>query len=393
MSDLLSVLKGAFVVLSTTLSLGFQAVFGIDTAQKQNPLPTPPTLTAPSTVASSSQKDISLLASSTPGAKKIIVGMVSTSSAPRKTLSKSPVVEVPTPLPPASSTQPALDTKPDMNTYTKNALVNILCIPAANTPVKAITGTGVVIDPRGIILTNAHIAQYFILQNVVGQKIVTCTIRTGSPAVATDKAVALYVSPLWIEKNSTVLISDDPSGTGEDDFGLLLITTPHAKDFDFVEFDTITTPKERDAVFVAGYAAGFLGNFDIEKNLWALSSFATIDKLYSFGDLTDDFMTISGNVVAQRGSSGGAILNTDKKLIALISTVSSEATTDKRVIGAISLRHINKSLESQQGVTLRDFISGDVVKKVQQFYTVIAPELAQILLDSIAARQNASVSQ
>src|SRR3989344_252919 len=52
-----------------------------------------------------------------------------------------------------------------LNEQVRAAVVNILCITGSGGPLNSISGSGVIIDPRGIILTNAHVAQYFLLKN------------------------------------------------------------------------------------------------------------------------------------------------------------------------------------------------------------------------------------
>ena len=62
----------------------------------------------------------------------------------------------------------------------RSALVNIFCVPAGSTG-SIISGSGVIIDPKGIILTNAHVAQYVLLSQDPALNL-TCSIRNGSPA-------------------------------------------------------------------------------------------------------------------------------------------------------------------------------------------------------------------
>src|SRR6185436_12542444 len=73
----------------------------------------------------------------------------------------------------------------------RSALVNILCMPQGGS-LRPISGSGVIIDPRGVILTNAHVAQYVLLSESP-QINLTCSIRTGSPASPRWKAVVLYI--------------------------------------------------------------------------------------------------------------------------------------------------------------------------------------------------------
>ena len=78
-----------------------------------------------------------------------------------------------------------------IDAITRPALVNILCRPRGAGPIASpISGSGVIIDPRGVILTNAHVAQYVLLSQSPQIDLV-CTIRALSPARPLWKAEAL----------------------------------------------------------------------------------------------------------------------------------------------------------------------------------------------------------
>src|SRR6202021_1964720 len=74
------------------------------------------------------------------------------------------------------------------------SLVNIVCV-SADPSIPSISGSGVIIDSRGIILTAAHVAQFFLLQDYLGPNTVTCLVRDGSPARRAYIAEPVYISP------------------------------------------------------------------------------------------------------------------------------------------------------------------------------------------------------
>jgi hypothetical protein len=82
-----------------------------------------------------------------------------------------------------------------LNAQTRSALVNILCSVGASGGVHPISGSGVFVDNRGVILTNAHIGQYFLLKDYPVQNNVDCVIRTGGPAQPHYRAKLLYLPP------------------------------------------------------------------------------------------------------------------------------------------------------------------------------------------------------
>src|SRR3989338_8466958 len=131
------------------------------------------------------------------------------------TPSKATPVSVPTSLSPSESA--SLDASA---VALRAALVNIICYAPAGSGLRSISGSGVIVDSKGIILTNAHIAQHFLLAD----RAVSCTIRVGSPAVDSYTASLIYISPAWIQANANILTQTNPSGTGEYDFAFLAIT-------------------------------------------------------------------------------------------------------------------------------------------------------------------------
>ncbi|MDE2021487.1 MAG: hypothetical protein KGI71_00985, partial [Patescibacteria group bacterium] len=141
-------------------------------------------------------------------------------AAPKKAVASPPAAQpVPAPIFVPKPPEPG-ETALDVSAATlRGALVNIICYVPAGSGLHSISGSGVFIDPKGIILTNAHIAQYFLLAD----RGVSCVVRSGSPAVSRYTAALAYISPSWIHTNASVLTQASPSGTGEYDFALLAI--------------------------------------------------------------------------------------------------------------------------------------------------------------------------
>lgn len=272
----------------------------------------------------------------------------------------------------------------DLNTQVRKSIVNVFCV-SKQSGINSISGSGVVIDPRGVVLTNAHIGEYFLLNDLV-----QCTLRTGSPAENEYKADLLYISPSWIEDNYTKITEENPKGTGENDFALLKITdrtNPNAilpNSFLFVPIDiSPEQPKEDDSVLIVGYPAGFLGGTIIQSGLSLVSTIGNVSNIYTFDTNTVDLFSVFGSILAQRGASGGAVIDNDGKLIGIIVTATQEETTGMRELRAITLSHINRSLEIDSGIGLSNFLTGDLEGKALQFQSLIAPGLKKLLLEAI----------
>ncbi|MEK7178719.1 MAG: serine protease, partial [Patescibacteria group bacterium] len=263
------------------------------------------------------------------------------------------------PQPPAPASAPTISI-PELNTTVRNAVVNIFCISKSGGVFAPISGSGVFIDPRGVIITNAHIAQYLLLRDYDTKDFIECTVRQGSPAMPLYKAELLYVPPAWVRENAQNIIVDKPMGTGENDFAFLVVTEPAGsagvlpQTFPFIEPAPLEErPVAGLGVLIAGYPAGFLGGLDIARSLWLVSSTAAVQQILTFKDAppyTPDEFSVGGTVIAQQGVSGGAVVNiADGKLLGIFVTSILEGTTDKRDLRALSLFHINEALKRYTG--------------------------------------------
>jgi len=268
--------------------------------------------------------------------------------------------------------------------------VNIICTTKQGGLLNPITGSGIIIDEGGVILTNAHIAQYYLLRDYIVEDYLDCTIRTGSPAVNTYKAELLFISSTWIRDNFQKISESNPKGTGENDFALLLITDvtkPQAtlpSTFSYVIPDLRDMePEVGDSAIVAGYPAGFLGGTSIQKELYAVTTIANIMEVFTFDQNTLDLFSVGGNIAAQKGSSGGGILGREGGLLGIVVTASNAAQTDDRDLRAITLSHINRSLKKETGISLNNYLLGGLLGKSLQFRAIVAPNLTILLENAL----------
>ncbi len=301
---------------------------------------------------------------------------------PTKTATRGPLAVQVSPLPIPTQIKPITPTKSEaqINTETRAALVNILCTPTVG--INGISGSGVVVDSRGVILTNAHIGQYFLLRDYKIQNNITCTVRVGSPAQERYTATLLYLPPAWITANASQLKASQATGTGENDYAFLLITgrtDPAAAlpgSFDRIEMDR-SYVDVGNPMLLAAYPAGFLGNETVQKNLYISSAIAYVTQLFSFkGTQNVDLFSIGGTVVSQGGSSGGAAVRLhDGKLAGIIATETVAATTGERDLRALSLAHIDDTLLADGKGGIVGLLVGDLAAKAAAFNTNISPGL------------------
>lgn len=292
------------------------------------------------------------------------------------------------PIPPQSAL--IIPTSIDANSIARSATVNILCAASANSPVGSITASGIIIDPRGVILTNAHVGEYFLLNNYPVASSTTCIIRIGSPARTSYSAELLYLPPQWIADNAAKITTAVPTGTGENDYALLRITgslnsTPLPDHFPFLIPDIAGIHLATgEPLVITSYPAGFLGGSSVLNDLYLASAKSVIGEIFTFETETPDLISTGGTVVAQRGSSGGAVVSAqDVTLVGIAVTSSDAATTDLRDLRAITLSHIHRSMLRSSGLSLAGYLSSDLTEIAHTFNTAIAPTLTAALVQEL----------
>lgn len=291
---------------------------------------------------------------------------------------------------PTSSPLPAPANFETINQLARLAMVNIFCTSPSGGLFKPLSASGVIIDPRGVILTNAHVAQYLLLNRYHGREFLNCVARVGSPATPAYTLSLLHISPAWVRENYKSITSQRPMGTGENDFALLTIassTNPEIslpKTFPFLSFDAseedIDTGKQ---ALIAGYPAGFLGGIAIQRDLYAVSSIVSIGRLFTFRDGALDIFSLGGSPLAQRGSSGGGAIGESGKLLGIIVTSTDAEETDLRDLDAISIAHVGRSLFAETGFTLDSLLASDLGAFGERFRSDTLPGLAKLLSDEL----------
>ena len=276
----------------------------------------------------------------------------------------------------------------DINISTREAIVNIFCTTKGGGPFSPTSGSGIIIDERGVILTNAHIAQYFLLRDYPSKDFIDCIIRVGSPAQPRYRASLLFISPDWIEVNAEKIRQQNPLGNGENDYAFLLISEPIRTGAKLPDTFSSANPvldetviKKGENVLIAGYPAGFLGGIAIQKDLYITSTITDIEDVFTFKENTLDLFSLGGSIVAQQGASGGAVVTKENGLIGIIVTSSDGDTTDERDLRAITLSHINRSLISNSEMTLEELLGGNLLQKTLDFSSSTVPTLTKLLVD------------
>ncbi|MDD5050275.1 MAG: trypsin-like peptidase domain-containing protein [Candidatus Pacebacteria bacterium] len=237
------------------------------------------------------------------------------------------------------------------------AVVNIFCTLQTGNIIRTSTGSGVVIDPRGVILTNAHIAQYLLLADTTTNPKTNCTIRSGNPAKGNLSAKLLYISPAWMSEHGGDLLNPSPVGTGEYDYALLL-ETGNAHPFSPLADENENTDSGEDTI-LAGYPSPFT-SLSSRDNLSFLSVLTQIEKTQGFRGNGNDLLYFGGSLLAERGSSGGPVINEDGKVLGILVTATPGITVASRESRAISASYIQKDFREENGTSIQEFLSGDL---------------------------------
>lgn len=282
---------------------------------------------------------------------------------PQETPPLGPVQE-PTLLPsnPPNTPLSQLTSPPVSSSNPSKAIVNIYCTTRNGNTITAVTGSGIVIDPRGIILTNAHVAEHILLTNYLEIPNKECVIRQGSPAVALYKAEMIYIPESWLRDHGdeiNQMVQSQESGEG--DYALLGITNsisaslpnnfPHAT-------PDISTNYLRtgSSVRAISYPSG---NFASDQ--------VSIINNYSFSQSGADLIRTSATELAERGASGGGILNKEGRLIGLIVTTTPDEHGSGNDLQALTLNYINRDLQRSARQTLSSFLAPGPTSLVNNF--------------------------
>ncbi len=276
--------------------------------------------------------------------------------------------------------------------YTLNlesSLVNIFCIHNGNNKTRTTTGSGFFIEPSGIIMTNAHVAQFFLLTDLENYIKTTCTIQTGNPTKNKFIAELLYIPPSWVLNNTTSISESRPSGTGEHDYALLYVkksynNEPLPTHFPSLEIDTtpLTIENISNIVSLAGYPSN---NKITAKNSLSKSKQVILEgkitEIFTFSRNLADLITIDGLKLAEHGLSGGPVFNNRGHVIGMVTTKGENKQKRTDSIRAITMPYIEQNLIQETGLSLKEYKSSNLNARSKIFHKTLVPFYQAILLE------------
>lgn len=221
-----------------------------------------------------------------------------------------------------------------------DSIVNFYCQKGAHITI----ATGVVIDPRGYVLTNAHIAS-----EDAGEP--TCVLRKGSPAEPYARAKRIFTAPNF---SDTLLESENL----KKDVAIWRITTiahgatPTPIPAIGVDPDFTVTTGAPLSTF--SYPAEFLGSQAIARSLYLSFSETTVTQIDKY------FIESEHGVGSQKGSSGGVLIDpytgTFAGLIFAVSGDETKQVSNRKMLSLTSFA-IDQVVRNATDMSLAEYLS------------------------------------
>jgi peptidoglycan hydrolase-like protein with peptidoglycan-binding domain len=266
----------------------------------------------------------------------------------------------------------------DFNPAWKDAVVNLFCTDRYDSSVTS--GSGVIIDPRGVILTNAHVAENNLFSEWPNPSLYTCVVRTGSPASPLYKVRLLYIPEKYVTSSVASGYKspqeEDTTVYGEHDYALLYITGPLSdmvkmpEKFPYVSISSGKTPGSGEPVYLVGYGAGFLWYEAVLRYLHQIASSSFVSSVRPIAKgMPANVMLFKGNLAGQHGASGGGVFTKDGSVSGLLTFIDQDtgATTSDKVLAAISTEYILSDFAADTGTTIPKYLEGDLAQRAADY--------------------------
>lgn len=310
-----------------------------------------------------------------------IFGSVATSTVPVAPIKPS----VPSALAPLLPKAPESDIGLTL-TKLRGSIVNIICT-SKDPRVHSMSGSGVIFDSKGLILTNSHVAQYYLVRDALPPGTISCSIRTGSPAQAAYRAEPAYVSSQWVGANPKTLVSAGARGTGEHDFAVLVITEsatpiPLPGSFPYIQLTSSETPQGAELA-LGTYGAQELSSKQIQSSLFPTLALAKVKNRFSFENGRIDLLALTGSAASQQGSSGGGVANAKGELVGIVTTSTQTGDISSRETRVVTAAHMRASFKADSGEEFDSYFKNGTKKDFVEVFTDDSKRLGTFLVKEL----------
>ena len=219
------------------------------------------------------------------------------------------------------------------------AVIQIFC----RTPQEIFAASGVIVNERGLILTNAHVGE---VVKRSGEE--NCQARHGNPAERFAGIQIIFIADSALKIPETEVPQRDVAFLRlvgpEEPFAVASIALA------FVERGT--------TLLTLGYPSEFLEGITTTSNSNLVFSSLRVDE---YADVDDDKTTAEayvskGGIALQQGSSGTALFQPSGPIVGLIFATTEGATTGDRQGIALTTPYIDKILRREAGQGLLEFM-------------------------------------
>lgn len=264
----------------------------------------------------------------------------------------------------------------------EDAIVNIFCSQKilvngkVSNKRRTVTGSGVLINKDGTVLTNAHVGQFPLLSEKNSN--IVCLARYGNPTKGSLSVRVSYISPEWVKEYGKYINTEGAPQTGKSDFALLKISLPRSDIKTEGSTSTLSPivvqkvlPTQGETIYSVSYPADILGVKGVTAALPLQKEQLSLSKTYSLGVTPDDVIETSPSTSGQRGASGGAIVDQHGHLIGTITTIVNSSSPSKKIIRAMSIAHTDAELSKFSNTQLADVVnfgSSEVEKSFNSQY-------------------------
>jgi hypothetical protein len=267
----------------------------------------------------------------------------------------------------------------------RDVVVNVLCLEKTSSYTKMSSGSGVIISESGLVITNAHVAYPFLQTKQFDDTTYSCSVRRENIPNFGYNAELVYYPIDWLKENGEVIKGPSPVGTGENDYALILLTTPLGPgpvSPDFSPASLEVRPLDlldNLSVTIAGYPSLNSGVFEVDTNPGLKIADTQVREYFTFGTRSLDVLQTGENVVARRGSSGGGVFSGSTLYGLIVTTNQGESGT---YANALTLPYIKRDFAADTGIEFDEFISRPV-EAIKSSFILSQDELKRTISESL----------